>query len=265
MEVKDNIGGKVMKRKCLIAIALILALVVLATGCKTDSVDSSPTDLESTASKNTEDVLNSKKVELYFDKELPDVVMIINGEEIHKEQLLAAYEQMKTLYKSVGIDIESTEVQKVMQEALLSNTISSTVLKQEADKAGITISDAQVREKIKQIMSQYSNEEEFNKMLSQLDNSLEDLEERIRNQLKISKLFEENLMPLIESNTSLNFSDEEKKEMYEAFSSKVGGMPDYEDMKEEIDEMLEDNKVQIIVGDYIQNLVDNSEIELFLE
>ena len=60
MEVKDNIGGKVMKRKCLIAIALILALVVLATGCKTDSVDSSPTDLESTASKNTEDVLNSK-------------------------------------------------------------------------------------------------------------------------------------------------------------------------------------------------------------
>ena len=46
-------------KRVLNAIALIL-FIVLATGCKT-TVDSSPTDLESTASKNTEDVLNSKK------------------------------------------------------------------------------------------------------------------------------------------------------------------------------------------------------------
>ncbi len=254
-----------MKRKYLISIVLVLALVALTTGCKIDSADSSPADSEPVVSENTEINGNSENMELYFDKQLPDIVMKINGQEINKEQLLEEYEQMKVMYKSVGIDIESTEIQQIMQEALISNTISTVIIRQKADKADIIVNDDQVREKVEQVKLQYSDEEEFNKILSKLNISLEDLEEKITNQLKISKFLEKNLTPLIESNTSLNFTDEEKKQMYETFNSKVGGMPDYEDMKGEIDEIVAENKVQIIVGDFIQKLIDNSEIELFIE
>lgn len=254
-----------MKRKYLIVIALILVFVVFAAGCQSGPDDSGTADSGQNAGENSENGASSGKAELYFDKELPDVVMRINGQDVHKEQVLAEYEQMKVLYKSIGIDVDTPEMQQIMQEALLSNTISTVVLIQEADKAGIVITDEQVREKMKEVTAQYPSEEEFKKMLSELSISQEDLEEKIRNQLKTSKFFAENLERLIEENTALNFTEEEKRQMYELFNEKVGGMPDYSDMKEEVDEMLEDNKVQIIVGDYIQDLIDKSEIEFFIE
>ena len=254
-----------MKRKCFIVIALMLVFVVFAAGCKTGPDDGSAADSEPGVSENTEGGESGGNAEFYFDKELPDLVMRINGQDIHKDQILAEYEQMKILYKSVGIDVGSTEVQQIMQEALLSNTIKSVLLVQEADKSGIIISDEQVKKKMQEVISQYQNKEEFNKMLSELNISLKELEEKIKNQLKTSIFFEKNLAQLIESNRELNFTEEEKKRMYELFNEKVGGMPDYENIKGEVDEILEDNKVQILVYDYIQDLVDNSEIELFIE
>jgi hypothetical protein len=92
------------------------------------------------------------------------------------------------------------------------------------------------------------------------------MDEKIRNQLKTSKFFKENLEQLLDANNELEFSEEEKQQMYEMFSEKVGGgMPGYEDVRGEVDGMLEESKVEILVADYIQKLVDTSDIELFLE
>jgi hypothetical protein len=217
--------------------------------------------------EGAEDEPDSEDMPLHFDGgELPDVILRINGQDIRAEQLLAEYAQMEVLYESVGIDVEAHEVRYVMEQALLSNTIRTVILGQEADKAGIVVTDQEVADKAQEVRDQYASEEEFEKMLSDLNLTPEGMDEKIRKQLKTSKFFEENLEQLLDSNSELDFSEEEKQQMYELFSEKVGGgMPGYEDVRGEVSDMLADSKVEVLVADYIKKLVDASEIEFFLE
>jgi predicted small secreted protein len=265
-----------MRKRFLLGIASLLLAAVMTAGCTagegTDADASETGASEPAAEEGAEDGESAEDAEsedmpLYFnDGELPEVALRINGQDILSEQLLAEYGQMKTLYESVGIDVDALEVRYVMEQALLSNTISTVILDQEADKAGVVVADGQVAEKLQEVREQYADEEEFEKMLSDLNLTQEAAEEKIRRQLKTSKFFEENLERLLDANGELNFSEEEKQQMYEMFSERVGGgMPGYTDMRGEVDDMLEDSKVEILVADYIQKLIDASEIEFFLE
>jgi hypothetical protein len=267
-----------MRKRFLLGIAGALLAAVLTAGCAaSEGADADASDAgasEPAADESAEDGegaeggedAESEDMPLYFDEELPEVALRINGQDILSEQLLTEYEQMRILYESVGIDVDALEVRYVMEQALLSNTISTVILGQEADKAGVVVADGQVAEKLQEVREQYADEEEFEKMLSDLNLTREAAEEKIRKQLKTSKFFEENLEQLLNANGELNFSEEEKQQMYEMFSERVGGgMPGYADMRGEVDDMLEDSKVEILVADYIQKLIDASEIEFFLE
>jgi hypothetical protein len=264
-----------MRKRFLLGIAGALLAAVLTAGCAAgEGADSDASDAgasEPAADESAEDGESAEDAEsedmpLYFNGELPEVALRINGQDILSEQLLTEYEQMRILYKSVGIDVDALEVRYVMEQALLSNTISTVILGQKADEAGVVITDGQVAEKLQEVREQYAGEGEFEKMLSDLNLTPEAAEEKIRKQLKISKFFEENLEQLLDANSELNFSEEEKQRMYEMFSEKVGGgMPGYADMRGEVDDMLEDSKVEILVADYVQKLTDESEIEFLLE
>ena len=102
-------------------------------------------------------------------------------------------------------------------------------------------------------------------MLSQLDLSLEDFGERIRRQLKIAAVIKLQIEKVVATDDSLEFTDEEKEKLYELFNSQVGDMPDYDEMKSEVDQIMGYSKFQVIVGDYIQNLIETSEIEIFFD
>jgi ribosomal protein L12E/L44/L45/RPP1/RPP2 len=222
---------------------------------------------EGESGEDAENDPDEEDMPLYFDGgELPEVIMRINGQDILAEQLLEEYAQMEVLYKSVGIDVDAHDVRYVMEHTLLSNTISTVLLEQEADKAGVVVTDQQVADKAREVREQYASEAEFEKMLSDLNLTPETMEEEIRKQLKTSKFFEENLDQLLSTNSELSFSEEEKQQMYEMFSERVGGgMPGYDDVRGEVDDILEESKVEVLLSDYIQKLTDESEIELFLE
>lgn len=261
-----------MNKKYFMIIILVLSVVLLVLGCVSELKDSSEKNAESMVNENVENVQGDsknneedKEMGLFFDEGgLPDIVMNINGQEITRDQFILEYEQTKTLYDSIGMDIESVEVQRIMQEALISGTIEIIILAQEADKLGIIVSDIDVQEKVKQSISQYPDEKGFYDMLSRLNTTLEDFEIKTKRQLKIAKLLEQIQKQFFKENDFLNFTEEQKREMYEQFKLKVGEMRDYEDVKDQIDDILEKSKVQIIIEDYIQNLIEDSEIELYL-
>jgi foldase protein PrsA len=152
-----------------------------------------------------------------------------------------------------------------MQEALISDMISTVLLNQEADKAGIVVSDAAVQAETENVISQYESEEAFNEMLASLDITIEDFGEKIRRQLRIAEVIRLRIEEVVEMDESLQFTEEEKEQLYQLFNAQVGGMPSYEQMRTEVDQIMGYSKFQVIVGDYIQNLIDTSEVELFLD
>lgn len=193
---------------------------------------------------------------------LPDVVAVINGREIDREQLLRDYRQMKVLYESAEIDTSLPETLAFMKEALISDLITTTLLDQEADREGIEVEEARVDEKMEEAISKFSSEKEYRAMLKDLDMTESALREKLKRQLRISDLMRKRVDEAVDGADGLQFSEEEKRKMYAIIEDQLGGMPSYEEAEQTVDQMLEYSKVQIILGDYIQTLIDEGEIEI---
>ncbi|MDX9917186.1 MAG: SurA N-terminal domain-containing protein [Gudongella sp.] len=262
-----------MKRKYWITVVFVLSIFMLISGCTAKVEEVDPVDTEPVTKQEVEDKpevedkadLEDKNAytKLLFDEDLPDVVMSINGYKVTRDHFLSEYEQMKTLYKKLGLDVEDIEVQVTMQGALVTSTINTTILNLEADKRGVTVSDEEVDKRVREVIAQYPTEDAFYEMLSELNTTLDDFRIKMGNQIKVSKLLSEIEAQFIEENDFINFTEEQKIQMYEQYKEKVGDMPDYEEIKDDIDSVLEASRLKIIVEDYIDNLIENSEIEFY--
>lgn len=208
---------------------------------------------------------SEKVTKVSFWEKLPDIVAVINGQEIYKEQLISDYKRMETLYKQADLNIENPEIQKFMKEMLIMDMVNTTLLIQQADKAEIQVDKEAVNHELSHIIAQFESEEKFKDMLTMLDMTGEEFEEKIRNQLRINEYLKNYVEKVIETDKSLDLTEEDKEKLYEFFDTQFGDMPDYEQMKPKVNQMLEQSKAQIIVGDLISQLLENSEIEIYIE
>jgi len=249
------------KRKLIVIVSTVI-VIILAAGAVVMLSSSGNSNTDASGTNNNE---AASEEFLFSGKELPEIVAVINGQEIYKEQLLRDYMQMKTLYENAGIDTGNPDMQKLMQEMLIMDMINTVILVQEAEKAGINIDDDTVNKEKEIIVSQFESEEDFKNMLEKLDITLDDFNEKIRRQLKINTYLKAKVEESLANNDSLNISEEEKEEMYGIIESQLGDLPGYEDMKPKFDMMLENSKAQVIIGELIKDLLEKSEIELFIE
>ncbi|SDW28909.1 peptidylprolyl isomerase [Paenibacillus sp. CF384] len=100
-----------------------------------------------------------------------DTVGSVNGVAITKDQL---YDEMA----------------KVGGEQTLDNMIQDELIKQEADKAGIVVGDAEVTKEIDSIKKRFPSEAEFEGALQQAGMTLDDLKKQTPMQLRIRKILE---------------------------------------------------------------------------
>lgn len=255
-----------MKKKnslALIMLLLLLAFAVLMAGCSSEEPENDTDNPGQFSGNNDAQNQEDLDYELFTPESLPDVVAIINGQEISKEQFLADYNQMQILYEKAGMDIKLPDVQRLIQEALVSDMVTTVLLDQEAEKQGIVVNDEAVDKEVERVISEYENEDDFNDMLSELNITLDDFRDKMRRQLRVSRVMFAHVAEAMESE-SLDFTEEEKQQMYRTIESQLGDMPEYEEMKEDLDEMLEYTKVQVILGEYIKNLIDSSDVEIFI-
>jgi peptidyl-prolyl cis-trans isomerase SurA len=194
--------------------------------------------------------------------DLPDIVAVINGQEIKREQLLKDYNQMKVLYESVDIDTSLPETQAFMKEALISDLISTTLLAQEADRVGIQVDDTRLAAALETVIAGFASRDDYIEMLNKLDTTEAEFKEKLRRQLRISDLMKKQFDEVVDSSDGLKFTEEEKRNMYAIIDAQLGGLPSYEEVEETVDQMLEYNKAQVIIGDFIQTLIKESKIEV---
>lgn len=194
--------------------------------------------------------------------DLPEVALVINGQEIGRERLLKDYSQMKILYEEAGIDTATAEAREFMKEALLSDLISTTLLDQEADRAGIEVDDARLDTELAAAVARFESPEAYRAMLEKVGMTEDEFRDKLLRQLRIADLMKQRVDEMVDSTDGLQFTEEEKKRMYAIIDAQLGGMPSFDEIEETMDEMLEYNKVQVILGDFIQSLIESAEIDV---
>jgi peptidyl-prolyl cis-trans isomerase C len=107
---------------------------------------------------------------------------------------------------------------KELKEKLLEQMIDDKLLKQEAKKQKVRVSKRDVEEGIKQVRSRFATEAEFQMELKKEGITEEDFEKRIKEQLMVMKLTEQEIKAKIDPPT-----EEETKHLYDQINKKIAG------------------------------------------
>jgi len=248
-------------KKVLVSILLITVLMVPATIMAQDM----ELDAEQPADPSLKENINSNST-----------VAEVNGEKITQEELNQQANVNQLLQRVSQIDRQlvqilaeseaGSQVLEQYQKKQLDSIINNVLLKQKAEKAGITLNDEEkeeiYQEQKKAIMEQNEmDEEQFSSALEQqgFENEEAYKEEFLNNpQLKVNKLIEKEVASDIE------ISEEELKEAYEENKEVFAqgeGQVSFEKLKPQLEQMLTQQKRNQKINQYLSNLKENADIE----
>ncbi len=171
--------------------------------------------------QHLDDLMVASNVEVSLDVMGTDdnaVVATVNGEAIKEEELLALEEQQRQQLVMMGLDPESEEAARMMEQMrpqILDNLIANRVLMQKIEEDGVSASDVQVEEHYQQYAAQFGGEEMLEQQLEQAGLSKDELKQEIAEQLPL-QIYVENYLAENLSEDELIFSESELKELYEA-------------------------------------------------
>lgn len=189
-----------------------------------------------------------------------DKVATVNGQTITEGELDRQVQLIKASYEQHQMEWNEEE----MRTLILDHIINETLLRQEAEKDGMTPSDAEVQENIESVKAQFPSEGELNQALAYQNMTLADLEADIYNELSVNKYLDENI-----ESQDLVVSDEELIDYYEQFKASVEAqgqdqVVSIEEVRLQIEEMLEVEKFEEAKSGVIQELRAKSQIETFI-
>lgn len=192
-----------------------------------------------------------------------DVVATVNGEEIAAEELEAQLENLKASYRAQGMDLDSPEMEGMLQQArmqILDEMISMKLLEQRAEEEGIEVPEEKVDEQYQEIVEQFGDEEALLAQLEEFDLTLDELMDDIRQNATIRHYIE-----LQVDQDELEVSEEEMRARYEEQQEAgVEELQEYEEMRPQLEQMLQDEKEQQQVQQLLEELRQESEIEVFM-
>lgn len=136
--------------------------------------------------------------------QLPDVLAKVNGQPVRKTDFDMMIRDMELGQGPIPADRRDEVIR-----GTLDRLITFTVLSQEAKNRKLTATDAEVEDRLKQMQSQFPNEEAFKKALGERSMTLDRLRADTRDNLLISKMVD------AEVSTTPGASDAEAKEFYD--------------------------------------------------
>ncbi len=163
-----------------ITFALALVVVTTSTACNKASKDA-PNAAPATAA----DAVKQEPPKP-MPAELPDVLARVNGQEVKKSDFDLLVRNIELSRGPIP-----TERRDEVLRAALNQLVEYTLLQQEAKNRKVTVSDAEVNERIKQMQGQFPTEEAFKKALSARDMSIDRLRDDARVDMVITRLVED--------------------------------------------------------------------------
>jgi|GEM_PF-3520018 len=242
-------GGK-------IALAIVFVLIAGALVWAGISQTSDDEGAETGAS----DISFDSEAPLPTFEDVPEVVATVNGQEVLREDYVAAYTQAFQVSTQQGVATGDPSVQAEIEAQALDILVNTELLAQAAASAEVTVDETQVAAEIESYLSQLGGEEGLEQALSQAGVTREDFEQSIREQF----LVEAYLANTPELGPDYIVSNEEIQARYDEVASQGVDLPQLEDVREDIVAQLESEYEQLQTQAVLDRLRSAAEVETFV-
>lgn len=189
----------------------------------------------------------------------PDVVAVVNGLEIPKEEMVESVANVGVQAQSQGMDVSSEEVQDLIEQQAIDGLVNTKLLIQAAIEAGITVTDEEIQAQIATIETQLGGAEVLAARVDELGLTMEDVEQDVREQILIDEYIRRESPGLQTEVTA-----EEIEAFYNQLIAGAQGqeVPSLEEVGPQIEAQLVAQNEQQAVADNIEELRNSAEIEL---
>lgn len=245
-------------KKLLLPIAVI-ALALGLAACGNDDKEEEQEDAgeEQEVDQEAIDEMNAKLAEQEIDEE--EIVAVVNEEELDGKQFNTVLRNIQVQYQQMGQDPTTDELKELIQEHTLNNLVSETLFLQDAKAQGTEVLPEEIDNEYGMFVEQFGGEEALAEALESEGMEIESFkEEQISNSLLYSKHLEK-VAPTEE------VSDEEIKAYYDQFAEQSEGegeLPSVEDLSDDIEQMIVEEKQQEKLQAYLEDLKEDADIEL---
>ena len=211
---------------------------------------------------NNDSAINGATVDgmqLEMDGDPDDPVAVINGQTITRAEFNRIRQQVVQSVQQQGMDINDPQVQSQINAQATETLINTELIRQAAAAAGASATDAEVDARYAEIVEAVGGVDALQASLAQLGLTEESLRSDVEQELVIEQYLEENL-----DRDSLAVSDQEVNELYEMSGGAEAGLPPVEDVRPQIEQQILANKEQELIGELLEQLRAEAEIELLI-
>ncbi|MEZ4104152.1 MAG: SurA N-terminal domain-containing protein [Candidatus Paceibacterota bacterium] len=182
----------------------------------------------------------------------------VNGEVITKGDLDSGVKQLVEIASLQGMDVSDDAMKEQFENQALDTLINGEILRQKAISEGVEAKESDIDNRFSEISEGVGGDEVLEERMAEFGISKETLRKDIENEILIQGLFD-NLFP-----ETIEVTDEDVTTFYEENGGEAGGLPPLEDIKEQIIEQIRVNKENEQVGQYIEELRQEAEIEILI-
>lgn len=187
-------------------------------------------------------------------------VAMVNGVKISREDYEENRSQVEASAVGQGADITDTAVAEQINTQTIETLINTELLKQEAEKLNIIVSDEDIEARRTEIVEQIGGEEALVARMSELNLTEETLRNDIADELLIQKLFAQEV-----DTAGVEVTEEEVEQVFAQVGAQGEGSITLDDeTREIIVTNIRMSKEQTLVTEYIQKLRAEAEVEVTL-
>ncbi|MDB5194502.1 MAG: hypothetical protein JWN50_516 [Parcubacteria group bacterium] len=179
-------------------------------------------------------------------------VATVNGENIVQSDLTAAELQI-----SQGVAATTTDAQATLKSQALDSLIAKTLLKQAAEKAGITASSTQIDASLSSIKSQFQTQDAYTQALASQGVTEDQLKAEISGNLVIQNYLDQTL-----GLSSVTASEAEIKAFYDQAAAGQTGVPALATVHDQVKQAVIQQKQGNLIDAYVLKLRSTADIKI---
>ncbi len=186
-----------------------------------------------------------------------EAAAVVNGKTVTKIRLEEIVEILKRAYQAEGRDTQNEEVIKEIKDRAIQEAVGEALLLQYAEKQGIQIEGEKVEVGYQNTINSFESPEAFQQEMKTLNLTEQDVRESIASQLTLSEVISQYL-----KDKNISVSDEEVRARYDIVSPQLENPPSFEEVKAQIEQTLQQEKIGQLVSELVNRLRSEGVIEI---
>ncbi|WP_129663643.1 SurA N-terminal domain-containing protein [Phytoactinopolyspora endophytica] len=197
---------------------------------------------------------------------IPDVVAVVNGSEILKEDFVSVYEgqfqQLAMQAQTTGEDVDEEQ----LKEQTAENMVNNELLVQEADDRGFDASQEDIDETMNELAAQNGLEsgEDFMAALEEQGMGEEEVRAELEVQVRVDQLIADEAGDTDPTEEELQELYDEAEAQQEQMGEEAQELPPFDEVKPQLEEQAKADKESEVAQALVQDLRGDAEVSINL-